>query len=267
MIQAKCTQKFRDKRNHIYGYRLIDLNGQTQDVKAEALKHAIASGKIHIINLTLTKDGRLVDTTEKQLQSKSLGTAPQAPVDKEEVFFDKVGEVIKRFCTTVGGCACGFEELDGEEGVDRVQQIAGVYYPDNYPGNPEDREHCYGVTFGIEYNSETQIVFMDWQGDNGMAREEFGEEAQLVKPLYSDKNIEIIHKTMNKFIERVQKWIYNDKNDIKQDYTAELLKGVNQKELRGKFKEAIKNGEYPKKQKYSTSDIISFGRQIGMIKS
>lgn len=267
MIQAKCTQKFRDKRNHIYGYRIVDLNGQTQDVKAEALKQAIASGKIHIINLTLTKDGRLVDTTEKQLQSKSLGTVPQAPVNKVEVFFGKVEEVTKRFCTTVGGDACGFEELDGKEGINSVQQILGVYYPDNYPGNSEDNEHCYGVTFGIVYNSKQQEVFLDWQGDNGMAQEEFGEAAKLVKPLYTDKNIEIISKTMDRFIERVQKWIYNDKNGIKQDYTAKLLKGVDQKELRDKFKEAIKNGKYPKKETYSISDIISFGRQIGMIKS
>ena len=206
-----------------------------------------------------------MDTTEKQLQSKSLGTAPQAPVNKEEVFFGKVEEIIERFCTTVGGDAGGFEDLDIKEGVNSVLQILGVYYPDNYRGDPEDREHCYGVTFGIEYNSETQIVFMDWQGDNGMAQEEFGEEAKLVKPLY--KNIEIISKTMDKFIERVQKWIYNDKNGIEQDYTAKLLKGVNKKELRDKFKEAIKNGEYPQKETYSISDIISFGRQIGMIKS
>lgn len=267
MIQAKCTQKFRDKRNHIYGYRLIDLNGQTQDVKAEALKQAIASGKIHIINLTLTKDGRLVDTTEKQLQSKSLGTAPQAPVNKAEVFFGKVDKIAERFCDTVGGGAYDFEVPDGKEEIDSVQQIMGVYYPDNYHGDPEDNEHCYGVTFGIVYNSTKKWVFLEWQGNNGMAREEFREVAKLVKPLYTDKNIEIISKTMDRFIERVQKWIYNDENGIRQDYTAEILKGVNMKKLTGKFREAIKNGEYPKKETYGTSDIISFGRQIGMIKS
>jgi len=32
MIKAKCVQKFRDKNNHIYGYRLQDTNGSTKDV-------------------------------------------------------------------------------------------------------------------------------------------------------------------------------------------------------------------------------------------
>ena len=77
MIQAKCIQKFRDKNNHIYGYRLQDLNGQTQDVHSDNLKQAIASGQIHVVNLTLTKDERLVDTTEHHLQSKQLGPDPK----------------------------------------------------------------------------------------------------------------------------------------------------------------------------------------------
>ena len=85
MIQAKCIQKFRDKNNNIYGYRLIDLNGQTQDVQAKNLKQSIANGTIHVVNLTLTSDGRLVDTTEKHLQNKSLGKEPVKPVTKKEM--------------------------------------------------------------------------------------------------------------------------------------------------------------------------------------
>lgn len=79
MIQAKCIEKFRDKQGKIYGYRLIDLNGQTQDVRSENLKSAIRDNKIHIVNLTLTADNRLIDTTEKQLQAKVLGKAPVEP--------------------------------------------------------------------------------------------------------------------------------------------------------------------------------------------
>ena len=50
MIQTKCIQKFRDNSGKIYGYRLIDLNGQTQDVRPEALKNAIAKGQIKVIS-------------------------------------------------------------------------------------------------------------------------------------------------------------------------------------------------------------------------
>ena len=67
MIQAKCIQKFRDNNNHIYGYRLIDINGQTQNVYADRLKMAIKQNLIHVVNLRLTSDYRLVDTTEKIL--------------------------------------------------------------------------------------------------------------------------------------------------------------------------------------------------------
>ena len=35
MIQAKCIEKFRDSNGKIFGYRLIDLNGVTQDVEPE----------------------------------------------------------------------------------------------------------------------------------------------------------------------------------------------------------------------------------------
>lgn len=51
----------------------------TQDVQPDNLKAAIRNKQIHIVNLTLTSDNRLVDTTEKQLQAKVLGKAPVEP--------------------------------------------------------------------------------------------------------------------------------------------------------------------------------------------
>lgn len=78
MIQAKCIEKFRNKQGKIYGYRLIDLNGQTQDVESNNLKRAIRDGKINIINLRLTTNNRLVDCEEKQLtNTELLGPAPR----------------------------------------------------------------------------------------------------------------------------------------------------------------------------------------------
>lgn len=91
MIQAKCIQKFRDKNNHIYGYRLQDINGKTQDVRPDNLKQAIANKQIHVVNLTLTSDNRLVDTTEHHLQSKSLGSIPQPP--KSEVIKQRMIDI------------------------------------------------------------------------------------------------------------------------------------------------------------------------------
>lgn len=93
MIQAKCIQKFRDNTGKIYGYRLQDLNGKTQDVQPDNLKAAIRNKQIHIVNLTLTSDNRLVDTTEKQLQAKVLGKAPVEPGKERNT--DRYSDVAK----------------------------------------------------------------------------------------------------------------------------------------------------------------------------
>jgi len=90
MIQAKCIQKFRDKNNHIYGYRLQDLNGQTQDVKPENLKQAILNKEINVINLTLTSDMRLVDKSEDKLKSPKLGEEPAVKVDNKLLKIAKI---------------------------------------------------------------------------------------------------------------------------------------------------------------------------------
>lgn len=38
MMQVRCIQKFRDSTGKIYGYRVQDINGVTQDVRPENLK-------------------------------------------------------------------------------------------------------------------------------------------------------------------------------------------------------------------------------------
>ena len=79
MIQATCIQKFK-KNNKIYGYQLQDSQGNTKDVYADQLKQAIRNNQITIINLTLTSDNRLIDTTVQQIQPK----VPQPQISDEE---------------------------------------------------------------------------------------------------------------------------------------------------------------------------------------
>ena len=64
MLQATCIQKFRDKHNQIYGYRLQDSTGAVKDVKPESLKNAIRNKQISITNLTLTSDNRLIEASQ-----------------------------------------------------------------------------------------------------------------------------------------------------------------------------------------------------------
>lgn len=94
MITVKCIEKFRNSSGQIIGYRLQDINGQTQDATSDALKKAIKTKQIHVVNLTLTSDNRLVDSNEKQLQSKALGKSlPQDELSikcaKAMIFIDK----------------------------------------------------------------------------------------------------------------------------------------------------------------------------------
>ena len=64
MGKLRSVYKIRDKQGRIDGYRIADEKGNTQDIKSEDLKELIKSGKLHISNLKLTTDGRLIDHRE-----------------------------------------------------------------------------------------------------------------------------------------------------------------------------------------------------------
>lgn len=109
-MQVKCTKKFRDKHNKIIGYRIEAANGQAQDVKAERLKEVIVSGNLDVINLTLTKDCRLVDKTEKQPRSvsvtnRSIGKAEEctdSTTQNEQLIIKKELKAIEEICNRLG---------------------------------------------------------------------------------------------------------------------------------------------------------------------
>lgn len=70
MIQARCIQKFRDKNDRIYSYRLQDTQGKTVDLAPEQVKYAIQHKQMNVVNLTLTSDNRLVDKSNNQPVNK-----------------------------------------------------------------------------------------------------------------------------------------------------------------------------------------------------
>ena len=191
MIQAKCIQKFRDKNNQIYGYRLQDINGQTQDVKSENLKQAIANKQIHVVNLTLTSDGRLVDTTEKQLQNnKVLGEAPTIEKNepsKIEVFMLQVARtILKSF-----GFSGEIKELDNSyDGmIDKRYDINGQYMY-------FDGEECMlAITY---YGGVDKPAF--W-----LAMEIESEDVQSLHEMRAESmNNDDIKNTIDKFIKEVK---------------------------------------------------------------
>ena len=103
MVQATCIQKFRDKHNQIYGYRLRDNSGLTRDVKPEALKNAIKAGQIYITNLTLTSDNRLVDTntgSDKIKQKQEVGLTIEKKI--EQGLLHEIGEIENKYKAKYG---------------------------------------------------------------------------------------------------------------------------------------------------------------------
>ena len=72
MITARCIQKFRNKSNKIIGYRLQDSQGDTRDLTPQQLKDAIHNNQIHVLNLKLTSNNRLIDTTPTKQPKQTI---------------------------------------------------------------------------------------------------------------------------------------------------------------------------------------------------
>ena len=62
-MKATCIQKFRDKSNRIYSYRIAFQDRRVEDYHAKDLKHLMATKQINIDNLHLTRDNRIIDAT------------------------------------------------------------------------------------------------------------------------------------------------------------------------------------------------------------
>lgn len=69
-VQSTCIEKFRDKNNIIIGYRLQDKNGKCLDISSKELKNSIKLNRIHVDNLTLTSDDRLISTESDDVFKK-----------------------------------------------------------------------------------------------------------------------------------------------------------------------------------------------------
>lgn len=209
MIQAKCVQKLRTSNNKIYGYRLVDINGKTQDVRPEYLKDAIKQGKITVVNLTLTSDGRLVDKkAEKQLTTGNLGPAPVKSETKKEKLEDTLLNMLdkpqKEFIKIVGNgdAFCGSDFIDDGDELEVITQILGVHYI---------KSEMYGCTLGINCNKQDMKAYIMFQGKDAMGKEIISDSIKLSKPINSKDNHEKIEKMFIQFAHKVNNWIDSNK--------------------------------------------------------
>lgn len=62
MIEVTCIEKFRDKNGKIIKYRLQDTDGIFRDIEPEMVKEFIKTKTIHVSNLKLTSDNRIIDS-------------------------------------------------------------------------------------------------------------------------------------------------------------------------------------------------------------
>lgn len=66
MKYGTCIDKFRDKSNKIYGYRIAFSDGTVTDYNAEGLKLLIKNKELSVNNLILSSDNRLMDKNPAQ---------------------------------------------------------------------------------------------------------------------------------------------------------------------------------------------------------
>ena len=72
MVSCKCIHKFRNQSGKIISYKLKDLNDNEVVIRSDDLKLAIQTQKISVVNLKLTSDGKLIDTSIDNLKSKKI---------------------------------------------------------------------------------------------------------------------------------------------------------------------------------------------------
>lgn len=124
MLIVKCIEKLRDKHNVIYGYTIEDLNGVRKNVQATALKNAIATKQVDCLNLTLTSDGKLIDSNRKLVgtvdnQSRIIESNVNEPRNKMKVAPTVIQSTInpKTFSASIFGISLkNIRELVGREG-------------------------------------------------------------------------------------------------------------------------------------------------------
>lgn len=68
MVTCKAVDRTPDRKY----YKLLDSNGKTMEMEATKLKESIRSGKLRVVNLTLTSDNRLVVNKKENVDKLSL---------------------------------------------------------------------------------------------------------------------------------------------------------------------------------------------------
>ena len=72
MIKCRCSYKHRNSTDRILWYQIEMLDGTHYNVSPEELKEKIRNKEIEVVNLTLTSDNRLVNSTDNMTYGKFI---------------------------------------------------------------------------------------------------------------------------------------------------------------------------------------------------
>lgn len=89
-ITCKQLGKYKDKSGKIIGYRLVDQAGAQTQMKSEELKARVKAGNLNVVNLTLTKDGRLIDSKEHRDSNVKLNRGTPNSVGSVKAMLEKM---------------------------------------------------------------------------------------------------------------------------------------------------------------------------------
>lgn len=113
MKLVKCTEINRDNKGVIKGYILVDKDGNKYYLYKDDLKHHIKEGNLKVVNLTLTKGGRLVKAAEKPRD------------DRMKVYVNDVliGRILTNHRMTdneIMCCVLGLSNIDNQKELKRL---------------------------------------------------------------------------------------------------------------------------------------------------
>ena len=157
MIKVKCLYKFRDGSGKILGYRLQNEQGQTIDTTPDQLKMYVYSNQMHVVNLKLSKDGRLIDVADDKAAAGS----------DEEIIKDFIA--ILRYTEKGLGMPEGSINISDKDldkyNNNKLMQICTVSEPFMYKGKESwvsidlDRyDECIKLTWNVYNNDDGYVI-------------------------------------------------------------------------------------------------------------
>lgn len=82
MVKVKAIKEIKEN-NVCVGFKLIDGDGKTMNIKSEAIKDAILSNKIEVVNLKLNSEGILVMVNEAEPKNENTFSKNEATINDE----------------------------------------------------------------------------------------------------------------------------------------------------------------------------------------